>query len=146
MGRYNRAYYYGKLEDMLRGVAHAPGCLNLGRCPQVCGCRAERRFELDTNTAMCWEIALLLGANKWIQTKYEREKIEHTIQAYRDLAEYHETKGWVNLFYEIYHLFIRANGIHEDRTNRQNTIAEESLTYLRKVIPRLKRTTKRRGG
>jgi hypothetical protein len=80
---------------MLRKACHAPGCQSLRRCPNMCGCRTKRTFKMNTDTAICWEIADLSVQKRHI------EDIEDKIGAYAELSRFHSSNGWQNFFWDI---------------------------------------------
>ena len=54
-----------RLERILYSKAHAKGCRNVYRCPQVCDCRHRKApgTELDLHTAIIWQAAEVVSVN-----------------------------------------------------------------------------------
>lgn len=92
-----------RLRVLLQEACHAPGCKRLKNCPRQCGCRTRRTFKLNTDTAMCWEIAALLFTLRrcTIVTKTEIKEISDKIRAYAEVTRHHSTKGWQKFFWTV---------------------------------------------
>jgi len=128
---------FNNMRIMLRQVCHADGCTTLRKCPNQCQCRNERTFRLNTETAICWELAdkiwEIFGQNKMPLKSEIKRLIEHA-SAYNDLSRFHMSKGWQR-FFERVHRSMRV--IAEDSEWPSNS--EQTIKDLRVISKRLKR-------
>lgn len=128
------------LKDLLRGACHAPGCHNLKRCPRQCQCRYEREFELNTDTAICWEIAELLvdlQRSERVNKSYVKE-IKDKIIGYAEVTRHHSSKGWEAFFWSVNTTYRTIVG----EIDWPDDSADGRLRDLKNKINRLKRYPK----
>ena len=130
-----------QLRVLLKGACHAPKCDRIRICPRQCKCRVVRSFELNTDTAICWEIAELL----WIlQRSYTVNKayvkeIKDKIIAYAEVSRHHSTKGWERFFWRVERTYSTIMDIQDSWPDP----GPEDLIYdLKKRLIRLKRYPK----
>lgn len=92
-----------ELRLLLQRACHAPGCKRVKNCPRQCGCRTTRTFKLNTDTAICWEIADLLSkfARYRMMNKEDVKEIADKIRAYAEVTRHHSTKGWQEFFWSV---------------------------------------------
>ena len=104
-----------QLETILRELCHAPGCKRLEKCPNQCPCRRERKFKLNTETAICWEIAdKIKDFIRWdVRTKLESHALESAVFAYSDLTRFHMSRGWQKFFEKVGHFVYRINQVNK---------------------------------
>jgi hypothetical protein len=127
-----------RLEVLLREAVHAPGCNTIKRCPNQCFCKHDRKFQLNTETAICWQIAdninIFLTHKEFTKKSCEALKIKSI--AYEDIARFHMSKGWERFFCLITRTIEYLTEL-EIWNPWEST--ESGLEYLRQMIGRLKR-------
>ena len=126
-----------ELEHLLRASCHAPGCDTVKSCPNQCKCRHRRRFKLNTETAICWQIAdNIFNTFRWKGNprKDVCVAINTKTDAYYDIARFHMSKGWENFF-------LRVRNVIWYSTMRPEYLLLPKYTIegLTKTISRLKR-------
>ena len=89
---------------------HAKGCDRISKCPRQCGCRSRRTFELNTETAMCWQMAEELwqlirsrcGQHGVGPTIAQIESVTATAKAFSSITRFHMSKGWQRFFEDLW--------------------------------------------
>jgi len=129
-----------RLEILLRQTCHDSNCSNVFTCPRYCACRSKRSFELNFDTAMCWEIAELIHNCRCevvITKKFIKENRDK-ILAYAEVSRHHSTKGWEKFFCNIN----RAFQTIMDKDPHRFYDPEDRIAVLRYSVNRLKRYPK----
>lgn len=92
-----------ELIDILREACHAKGCEKTYSCPNQCKCRTRRPFKLNTETAICWEIAdkLRMLVRHQPPLKLDVEKVIISAKSYTDISRFHMSRGWQKFFLEV---------------------------------------------
>jgi hypothetical protein len=126
------------LRLVLLASCHAPDCKRVYNCPRQCGCRSRRQFKLNTETAICWELADQLHPAHRL-TKTDLNEIVIATKAYNGISRYHMTIGWQKFF-------VNLNRCLDLIVNPKNNLwdyweSQESdrIKYLEKSLKRLKR-------
>jgi len=95
---------------------------------------------------MCWQIASWLADIKGLPYSYlsaaQVQAIVHRMEAYKALSYYHMTKGWENFFdvvHRILYNIVTPPGSRGIYINDDFRTYEESITHLKRVLPKLKR-------
>ena len=135
----------GKLLNNLRIVllesCHAEECHRVSKCPKICGCNSRRTFKLNTETAICWEIADRLG--QLVGNGYNhplKKDVEDLIAAadgYYNISRFHMSRGWEKFFMDIRSIIIALtlNPSYLPDSYRDKNI----MNQLRGRLKRLKR-------
>ena len=133
-----------RLIILLQKACHAPDCDKTFRCPRQCGCRSRRTFKLNTETAICYQLAQDLNElvrytshNKALKT--DIIVVVEAATAYAQLSRYHMTLGWQRFFKDITQCIVEI-------TKAQNSFwprsVDHSIKDLEYRINRLKRYPK----
>lgn len=138
---HNKITHLRSLKLLLQKACHAPGCDLVRKCPVQCPCRSQRKFKLNTDTAICWEIAELLwtlSMTNRVHKSYVR-MIKNKIAAYAEVTRHHSTEGWNRFFWDV-------KAAYSVIINEQDTCSYPSsknrIEDLRRRINRLKRYPK----
>ena len=128
------------LINMLYSSCHAPECKHISKrkCPLSCGCRTKRKFKLNTETAMCWEIANQIYSILRFSrpTKSDVQKVMGMTDACMMLSQYHMTKGWHAFFTSIFRI------LQMILVDQMIFYINRDMAELKKTLPRLKRIPK----
>jgi len=125
------------LKNLLREACHSKGCTRTKICPRQCRCRTERTFELNTDTAICWEIADLLKdlqRCERVNKEYVKE-IRDKITAYAEVTRHHSSKGWQRFFWKVettYATIIGHYGWPDESVEGLLEILKIRLTHLKR--------------
>ena len=126
-----------QVEGLLRKACHAKDCSALTRCPNQCTCRVRRPFKLNTETAMCWEIAErlrdLLRYDSDSIPKLNVDELNEMVNSYINLSVYHMSDGWVKFFKDI------GRCIDSLTSNPYWYYSSRTLPFLETRLNRLKR-------
>lgn len=126
-----------ELEHLLRASCHAPGCDSVKRCPNQCKCRHRRRFKLNTETCICWQIAdNIFNSFRWKGNLRKDACIALITKAdaYYDIARFHMSKGWERFFRRVRYVITYST------IDPQKFISSEcTIAGLTKTMSRLKR-------
>ena len=126
--------------NILYGACHAPNCKHISKrkCPISCGCRTERKFKLNTETAMCWEIAnQIYNILRFSRpTKQDVQKVISIADSSMMLSQYHMTRGWHSFFSTIFRL------LQMILVDQMSFYVSRDLSSLKRSLPRLKREPK----
>jgi len=130
-----------KLRIMLLASCHAEGCLRISTCPNLCGCRSRRTFKLNTETAICWEIAHrlwnLIGSGMNDPLKAEVVDLIAATKGYWNIARFHMTKGWDNFFHSVYSCICALTIDPHDYKEHYGD--EEAINKMKGILKQLKR-------
>ena len=128
------------LKVILQQAYHDPACRNISTCPRQCGCRTRRQFELNTDTAICWEIADLFWKTNRSTTvsKADVKEISDKIAAYGEVTRHHSSDGWQKFFWNVKKAF---DSIFQT-TNWPDPSTDDWIRHLKNTIGRLKRYPK----
>lgn len=130
-----------KMRVILLASCHAPDCNRISKCPNQCSCRTRRTFALNTETAICWEIADEI----WDISRRERplkQDLSHLVsatKAYSELARYHMTRGWQNFFLNLHRCI---DGIINPYLPIDHARFKRTIKYLENCLKRVKRFPK----
>ncbi len=102
--------------------------------------RHQRTFKLNTETAICWEIADLFQSCRSYNGVYLNKDLCTKIYAYFDIARFHMSKGWEDLFHKLYYVTSVLRSPHKRVC--PDSMIEEYLEKIERKIPRLKRYPK----
>ena len=133
-----------RLIILLQKACHAPDCDTTFKCPRQCGCRSRRTFKLNTETAICYQLAEDLNSlvrysshNKALKT--DIIVVVEAATAYTQLSRYHMTLGWMRFFKDVTQCIV-------DMTKQESFIwprsVEKTINDLEYRINRLKRYPK----
>ena len=92
------------LRFILKEVCHADGCTTVTICPKQCGCRGRRKFKLNTETSICWELAdriydiLRFGDDP---TRRELNDLIEAARSYCNISRFHMSRGWQRFFNHV---------------------------------------------
>lgn len=132
-----------ELQKFLRAMCHAPGCDRVKNCPNQCGCRSRRSFELNTETAICWELAdsitmLVVGVTVRGPRKSLCKDLVMKATAYSEISRFHMTAGWERFFeYIVY--YIKALTIRQRNPYYGFDSLGDMFESLKRTGSRLKR-------
>jgi hypothetical protein len=124
-----------ELAGILREACHAKDCDRIFNCPNFCGCRTRRPFKLNTETAMCWEIAdkLRMLVREQRPLKSDIEKVIISAESYTDISRFHMSRGWQKFFLEV------SRCISDLTIDSDRYLSTHRLPGLRNTVKRLKR-------
>lgn len=137
-----------KQQDLLNNLrvvllesCHAPGCARISRCPRQCGCRSRREFKLNTETAICWEIAdKIRTVTRWPRpAKKDANEIVAASKAYHDISRFHMTRGWQSFFLNLYRCLASIVNPKNNIWDYWESEGTDRITYLKNSLKRLKR-------
>ena len=132
------------IKVMLLESCHAPGCYQVSKCPNQCSCRTRRTFALNTETAICWEIADriddILKHTYTTIPKYQIRDFVAAVEAFSSIARFHMSKGWETFLHDLYQSIstITYPNLSEGRLS----MLKITINNFPKTLKRLKRYPK----
>lgn len=140
MSTYHKRMILEELRDLLYGVCHDPQCTNLKRtCPNQCRCRYGRTFQLNNETAICWELAGMIARRFEYTNPVVTQKMIKQAQIYEELSYYHMSSGWGNFFMHVRQI-LRA--LKHGQMPYALERSDQLLKEMKRAIPYLKRDRK----
>lgn len=126
-----------EIEKLLFEICHSPGCKRIRVCPRQCSCRNNRRFELNTITAICWMLGHTLSD---IYSIKNMSRYIWSALFIHHLSQFHMTKGWQEFFLDVYVIASYLDKKENIRIKSKDIMI--TIDNLRSKYPRLKRDLK----
>ena len=131
-----------KIRVMLLASCHAPECDQTSKCPNQCPCRTRRTFALNTETAICWEIAdRIKDILEWTTIpKHQIRDFVAATEGLSSIARFHMSKGWETFLEDLYRSISTIT--HPNTTQQRLSMFDSTIDDFYETLKRLKRYPK----
>jgi hypothetical protein len=113
------------IRDTIKSVCHAPGCETVTYCPRTCGCKKDRKFKLNTTTAMAWELSNLMCLDSGIYLKDNLWPLVEKVYLIKAISNYHMDSRWRKFFNILFDIICKL----ERCEKREDYIHMDEVDY-----------------